>query len=330
MNTFAFCLLGFMLAMYVLLDGYDLGVETFLGIVARSPAERDAATATVRPFRDGNEVWLIAAGGALFALFPKAYASAFSGFYLPFMVVLWLLMFRGIAMELRNHYSAPIWHDFWDVCFAGSSALLAVLFGVALGNLIRGLPLDAGGYFVGTFGFLLNPFALLVGLLALCALAAHGALYLKMRTAGPPAERARLAARWLIPLNAALYAIATIATFFLVPTSVHAWWAVFPLLSLAALACAYIFDRRDRATGAFGASCLYLVTLLAAAAAALYPYLVPGFPQRTTGLSIDASAPSPVALISALVAIVVGLCVVIAYRTGVVRALTRPLAERSQ
>jgi cytochrome d ubiquinol oxidase subunit II len=323
MNTFAFGLVGFMLAMYVVLDGYDLGVAAITPLIARTSAEREGALSAIRPFRDGNEVWLIAAGGALFALFPKAYASSFSGFYLPFMVVLWLLMFRGIAMELRNHFASPIWHDFWDFCFAGSSALLIGLLGVAMGNLIRGLPLDANGYFTGTFGFLLNPYAVLVGVLAFSALVMHGGIYLTRRLEGPLADRARKLLGRLIPLEFFLYVVTTVATAFTVSTNVQLWWGVFPLISLLALGAVLICTGGANPRGAFLASSAYLVSLLAAAAATMYPFLLPGFPNRAQGLSIDASAPSPVAITSALIAIVTGVCVVIAYRTAVGRAMHR-------
>lgn len=191
MNAVAFGVIAFMLTAYVLLDGYDLGIAALMPFVARTDRERRATMDAIGPFWNGNEVWLIAAGGALFALFPQAYASAFSGFYLPLMVVLWLLMGRGIALELRGHFPSALWHQFWDAVFSLSSVLLILLFGIALGNLIRGVPLDANGYFVGTFGFLLNPFALFVGASGVVALALHGAAFLAWRIEGPPAERAR-------------------------------------------------------------------------------------------------------------------------------------------
>ncbi|MGC2633157.1 MAG: cytochrome d ubiquinol oxidase subunit II, partial [Candidatus Cybelea sp.] len=162
MSVAAFVTIAFMFAMYVMLDGYDLGVATVGALIARGERDRSAVMASIGPFWNGNEVWLIAAAAALFALFPAAFAAAFSGFYLPFIVALWLLMLRGIAVELREHFPSEVWHQFWDAAFAGSSALLIFVFGIALGNLLRGVPLDASGYFEGTFAFLLNPYALLV------------------------------------------------------------------------------------------------------------------------------------------------------------------------
>src|SRR6516225_6034578 len=138
-----------MLTAYVLLDGYDLGLAAIVPLIARTDRERAAAMESIGPFWNGNEVWLVASGGALFALFPVAYAVSFSGFYLPFVVVLWLLMFRGLAMELRGRFETQLWHEFWDTAFWLSSAMLILLFGIALGNLVRGVPLDPSGYFQG-------------------------------------------------------------------------------------------------------------------------------------------------------------------------------------
>ena len=169
MIVVAFLLLVAMLGVYVLLDGYDLGAGAVHLFVARDDAERAAVLDSIGPYWNGNEVWLIAAGGTLFALFPQVYASSFSGFYLPFMVLLWLLMFRGIAFELRGEFPSDLWRGFFDVTFAAASVLLILVLGVALGNIVRGVPLDTAHYFQGTFAFLLNPYAVGVGLLAVAA-----------------------------------------------------------------------------------------------------------------------------------------------------------------
>ena len=321
MSTLAFSLLAVMLGIYILLDGYDLGIAAITPLVARTAKEREASMRAIGPFWNGNEVWLIAAGGTLFALFPKAYASAFSGFYLPFIIVLWLLMFRGIAMELRAQLPSAIWRDFWDFCFCTSSVLLAIVFGVALGNLVRGLPLDASGYFSGTFGFLLNPFALLSGILALCALSLHGATFLTLRVEGPPAERARTLVTRLVPTTLALCIATTVFTIAALGARGPTWWMIFPVGELAGLAIAWFAARRCNVRAAFAGSSLLLASLLAAAAAAMYPYLLPGFPVRATGLSVTNVSPSPIALVSALSVIIVGLCAVVIYGTIVARSL---------
>lgn len=321
MSTLAFVVIAAMLGIYILLDGFDLGVAAITPFIARTAKEREASMRAIGPFWNGNEVWLIAAGGTLFALFPKAYASAFSGFYLPFIVVLWLLMFRGIAMELRGHFPSDVWRDFWDFCFSASSALLAIVFGVALGNLVRGVPLDASGYFSGTFAFLLNPYALLAGLLALCTLCLHGAAFITMRVDGPPADRARKRIAWLVPLSLVLCIAMTIFTSAAIGTRGPLWWAFFPIGELVGLAIAWFAARRRRARAAFAGSSVLLASLVAAAAAAMYPYLLPGFPIRATGLSVTNVSPSPIALVSALSVVVVGLCAVVAYGSIVARTM---------
>ncbi len=321
MSTLAFALLAVMLGAYILLDGFDLGVAAITPLVARGSKEREASMRAIGPFWNGNEVWLIAAGGTLFALFPKAYASAFSGFYLPFIIVLWLLMFRGVAMELHAQLTSDIWRDFWDFCFSASSALLAIVFGVALGNLVRGVPLDSSGYFSGTFALLLNPFALLTGVLALFALCLHGAIFLTLRVDGKPTERARALIARLVPITLALCIATTGVTIAALGARGPWWWAIFPLAELAGLAIAWFATQRDHARTAFAGSSLFLVALLAAAAAAMYPYLLPGFPIRATGLSVTNVSPSPVALVSALSVVIVGLCAVVVYGTIVARSM---------
>jgi cytochrome d ubiquinol oxidase subunit II len=145
METTWFCFVAVMIAMYVVLDGFDLGAGIVHLLVARTDAERRAILGSIGPVWDGNEVWLLAAGGTLYFAFPALYASSFSGFYLPLMIVLWLLILRGTSIEFRNHIQSLVWQPLWDAVFAGSSALLAVFFGAALGNVVRGVPLDASG-----------------------------------------------------------------------------------------------------------------------------------------------------------------------------------------
>ncbi len=324
MNAAAFVLLATMIALYVILDGYDLGVGAVSPFVARTGEQRAAAMASIGPFWNGNEVWLIAAGGVLFALFPRAYASAFSGFYLPFTVVLWLLMFRGIAMELRNHFTSELWRAFWDVAFTGASALLAVLFGVALGNLVRGLPLDAHGYFLGRFAFLLNPYALGVGLFALLALAQHGLAFLALRTDGELAARsARLLSRlwWGVLL---LYSLTTLASL-LLPSGAAArhpmQLAPIAVLSLLALGGVHWFTRVGKPGAAFAASAIFLASLVLAAAATMYPYLLPAFPAGSGGIAITDAGPGPGALGMTLALTLPGLAAVVLYALFVMRRM---------
>ena len=330
MIVLAFIVLMVMLGVYVLLDGYDLGTGAMQLFVARGDRERAAVLESIGPYWNGTEVWLIAAGGTLFALFPKVYASSFSGFYLPFMVLLWLLMFRGIAFELRGLFPS-LWRSFFDVTFAVASTLLILLLGVALGNVVRGVPLDKEGYFVGTFAFLLNPYALGVGLLAVAALAQHGAAWIAARVEGPPALRAAAALRVLWPIVLVLTLAMTIATLF-----VHSplpnlralpALALAPLASLAGLVAAAVFAYSGRPSRVLAASMVFLAGLLASAAFTLYPYLLPGFPAPETGLTIFTDAASPVALATILAIAIAGLLIVAAYRTFLVRQLNAPHAQ---
>ena len=204
MEAVWFAIVSAMLAVYAVLDGFDFGVGVVHRIVARTDEERRTVLAAIGPVWDGNEVWLIAAGGVLFVAFPNVYATAFSGFYMALMIVLWLLILRGVAIEFRSHQDHPLWREFWDTVFSLASALLAVVFGTTLGNLIRGVPLGKEGlrgmplftnFLIGREPGILDWYTGLVGLFTLVALAVHGALFLVWRTTGPVRERSLAFAR---------------------------------------------------------------------------------------------------------------------------------------
>ncbi len=322
MSVVAFLLIAFMIGGYVVLDGYDLGVASIAPFLAKDDRERLVAMQAIGPFWNGNEVWLVAAGGLLFALFPKGYASSFSGFYLPFIVVLWLLMGRGVAMELRGHYPSRLWHQFWDACFSVSSAVLILLFGVALGNLIRGVPLDAGGYFLGTFSFLLNGYSLLVGLFALAALAMHGATFMVLRVDGAPAERARLMLPRLWILTLVLFVAVTVATFLTRPDQLsNGWLWGLGVLAAAAFAAVFLSAARRAEPATFVSSSAFIALLMGVTAATMYPNLLRGFPDGRGSLSIFDASPSPVALASALGVSIAGMVIVLVYSTALWRKL---------
>jgi cytochrome d ubiquinol oxidase subunit II len=312
MREAAFILLAAILAGYIMLDGWDLGAGAVHLLYARTLDEREASFKAIGPFWNGNEVLLIAAGATLFALFPRAYAASFSGFYLPFIISLWLLMARGMSIELRGHFESELWRGFWDVTFAVSSALLAFIFGLALGNIVRGVPLDSAGYFAGTFAFLLNGYAVAVGFLALAALAMHGALFLSLRVNGDLRERVRRIgyAMWLSTL--ALFALVTALTLRVhpVPHSAGVWIA--PAIAFAALL--YLrFARRPLL--AFASSGIFLAAMLASAAETLYPYLLPAFPVGSGGLDVINSAPSPYGVGTAFTAALIGVAAAAIYGT---------------
>jgi len=204
LNSTWFVVLAFTLAVYAVLDGFDLGLGTIHLWLGRTREERARLIDSIGPVWNGNEVWLLAAGGSMVVAFPTLYATSFSGFYLALMLVLWLLLLRGLGIEFRHQIHHPMWEDAWDVVFAGSSALLSLLFGVALANVLRGVPFDAHGEFRGTFALLLNPFALLGGVLSVVTLALHGACWAALKMEGDLQLRARRGARALWFPSAAL------------------------------------------------------------------------------------------------------------------------------
>ncbi len=322
MNVAAFVLIAAMLAAYVVLDGWDLGLGTAYLFFARTDRERAASLTAIAPFWNGNEVVLIAAAATLFAIFPKAYAASFSGFYLPFIIVLWLLMGRGMAMELRNHFPSELWRGFWDAVLFLSSALLALLFGLALGNIVRGVPLDAAGYFNGTFGFLLNPYAAAVGLLAVAALAMHGSAYAVLRI-DDPAVAARAGksrdALWFAAL--ALYLAVTISTMRIHTISIGLLSAIAPVCALVSLAAVRFIPS---ALGKFGGSSIFLAAIVASAAETIFPYLLPGFPRGSGGLDIFTSAPGSVSIVTGFTAAVVGCGLALIYGTLTAARILRP------
>ena len=267
-NTLWFIILALMLTMYAVLDGFDLGVGALHLWVGRNDDERGRAIGSIGPVWNGNEVWLIASGGAMVVAFPHLYASAFSGFYLALMLVLWLLILRGVGIELRHQIDDPLWRQAWDVTFSGASALLAVLFGVALGNVMRGVPFDAQGEFLGSFALLLNPFAVLGGVVSLVLLSLHGAAYLFIKTDGEMQARARRAigVLWWVSL-AGIIAI-VIASFLVRPdfTANFLRWPfllIAPLLAVAALVMVKRYASRGAERETFISTSALIVGLLA-------------------------------------------------------------------
>ena len=289
MGTVWFCLVAVMIAVYVLLDGFDLGAGAIHLLVAKTNEEKRQVIASIGPVWDGNEVWLLAAGGTLFFAFPALYASSFSGFYLPLMIVLWLLILRGTSIEFRNHVESEVWTPLWDFLFCASSLLLAVFYGAALGNVVRGVPLDASGYFfeplwtnwrLGQDTGILDWYTVLVGVLALLALVMHGALWVHMKTEGQVNERAgRVATRawWGVVV---LTAFVTAVTFAVQPQlrlNFSRWWwgLVFPMLAVAGLADVQFELRRRDERKAFLASCMYLTGMLTSVVFGIYPMVMP-------------------------------------------------------
>ena len=289
METIWFCLVALMIAVYVLLDGFDIGAGAIHLLVAKTDAERRQVLASIGPVWDGNEVWLIAAGGTLYFAFPALYASGFSGFYLPLMVVLWLLIVRGISIEFRNHIRSAVWEPMWDFLFCASSLLLAVFYGAALGNVVRGVPLDASGYFfeplwtnfrLGADTGILDWYTILVGVLALAALVMHGALWVRMKTVAALSDRAaRVAgnAWWAVVLLTIVVTAVTFRVQSNIARNFSRWpsGVVFPLLAVVGLVAARIYLARKNESKAFLSSCAYLAGMMTSAVFGVYPMVLP-------------------------------------------------------
>jgi cytochrome bd ubiquinol oxidase subunit II len=306
MQTLWFILVGFMLTMYVVLDGFDLGAGVIHLFAAKNDEERRLILQAIGPVWDGNEVWLIAAGGTLFFAFPLLYASSFSGFYLPLTIVLWLLMLRGIAIELRSRVPNPVWSTFWDGVFFIGSTLLAIFYGAAMANVIRGVPLDKSGYFFEALWTDFNPFnanpgildwyTILIGLMALSTLIVHGAAYIALKVEGPLNARSRLIVRGAWASTAVLAILGTIATFVVQPQLItnflgYPWGFIFPVIALVGFVGVIVFNFRQQDLAVFFASCAFIVGMLTSAAFGIFPMLLPGV-NRTYSLTIQNASAS--------------------------------------
>jgi cytochrome d ubiquinol oxidase subunit II len=300
METLWFMIVAVMVAAYVVLDGFDLGAGVIYLAATKTADERRRIMRAIGPVWDGNEVWLLAAGGTLYFAFPLLYASSFSGFYLPLMMVLWLLMLRGIGIELRSHMHNPVWVGFFDVIFSVSSVLLCIFFGAALGNVVRGVPLRADQYFfeplwtnfrVGTDNGILDWYTVLTGVIALVTLTTHGSLYVAVKTEDELNGRARRVAQWLWPVQLLLTVAGLIATVAIRPGVLdnykhHAVGFAIPVLVFGALAVMMhgMIKRADKM--AFVASGVYIVGMLVGAAFGLYPVVLPASTDPALNLTI--------------------------------------------
>jgi cytochrome bd ubiquinol oxidase subunit II len=321
LNLLWFVLLGVLLAGYAILDGFDLGVG-ILHLAARNEKERRLMINSIGPLWDGNEVWLVTFGGAMFAAFPNAYASIFSGFYVAFMALLFALIFRAVSMEFRSKRDSQSWRRFWDYSFFGASTLATFLFGVAVGNALTGIPIDANGEFVGSFFDLIRPFPILLGLLTVSFAAMHGAIYLFLKTEG---ELQQLVHRWMwhsFGFTLIAYVLATIFALAFIPNAVrnfneHSWaWAIVVLtvLAFANIPRAIFMGRPFYA---FLSSSLTIVALVFLFSLTLYPNLVVSSISPACSLNIyNASSSQKTLRIMAIIALV-GMPFVLGYTAAI-------------
>jgi cytochrome d ubiquinol oxidase subunit II len=305
-ETIWFICVALMITMYVLLDGFDLGAGAIHLFTARDDRERRTIIRAIGPVWDGNEVWLIAAGGTLFFAFPTLYASSFSGFYLPLIMVLWFLMIRGLSIELRGHIKDPMWTSFWDAMFFIGSTLLAIFFGAALGNVVRGVPLDEDGYFFQPLWTNFSPFnetpgildwyTILIGLLALATLVVHGSNFIAVKTEGQVNARSRRIARLFTFATAALTLLATLATFWVSPWMLESfnerpYGYILPLVAIAGLAGMIFFNFKGNEKVAFLSSSAYILGMLTSTVFGVYPKVLPAV-NPANSLTIQNAASS--------------------------------------
>jgi cytochrome d ubiquinol oxidase subunit II len=304
METLWFMIVAVMVAAYVVLDGFDLGAGVIYLGAARTSDERRRIMRAIGPVWDGNEVWLLASGGTLYFAFPQLYASSFSGFYLPLMMVLWLLMLRGIGIELRAHMANPVWIGFFDIIFCVSSVLLCIFFGAALGNVVRGVPLRQDHYFfealwtnfrVGANPGILDWYTVLTGVIALVTLTTHGSLYVAIKTEGELNRRARAVALSVWPVQVLLTIVGLVATIYIRPTvldnyRLHIVGFLIPGVVYGSLGVMIYAMRKGQEVAAeklaFVASALYIVGMLVGAAFALYPVVLPSSTDPALNLTI--------------------------------------------
>jgi len=319
--TIWFILVGVLLTGYAVLDGFDLGIGA-LHLFTSKDQERRVMINAIGPVWDGNEVWLVTGGGALFAAFPNVYATVFSGFYLALMLLLASLIFRAVAIEFRSKQPMHWWRQLWDIGFAGGSLLSSLLIGTALGNIAWGVPVDANGEFAGTFLGLLTPYPLLVGVTTVALFMMHGAIYGVLKTEGELHDKLR---RWA--MNSIIFFVIsavtlTMATLLFVPHMAarvrdHPWLFSVALANMLAIANIPREFHRGNDGLAFLSSCAAIVTLMALFALNLFPYLVYSLPHPENSLTIYNAASSPKTLGIMLLIAGIGVPVVVAYTISI-------------
>lgn len=316
-----FLLVGVLLVGYAVLDGFDLGIG-MLHLFAKGDFERRTLLNSIGPVWDGNEVWLITGGGALFAAFPEVYATVFSGFYIPFYLLLTALIFRAVAIEFRSKRESERWRRNWDVSFSIASLVIALLAGVALGNMIVGIPLDKNFEYTGGFFNLLNPYSLLVGITTVSLFAMHGSIYAVLKTDGELQERAK---KWISSTTVffgVCYVIVTMATIVFVPNMLNNMrsapiFMLVPVVNLLAIIGIFYTTRTGQEMKAFILSCLNIACLLALFGIGLFPNLVtnsvPGLPSMT----IRNASSTEASLTTMFTIALLGMPFVIAYTSAI-------------
>lgn len=316
LNTLWFLLIAVLFTGFFFLEGFDYGVGMLLPFVAKSDRERRVVINTIGPHWDGNEVWLLTAGGAIFAAFPHWYATLFSGFYLALFLILFGLIIRGVAFEFRSKDDSPRWRKTWDTALFVGSLLPALLWGVAFANIVRGVPIDGSMTFTGNLLTLLNPFSLLGGLVTLTLFALHGALFLSLKTEGVILERVQSILRWVwIPV---LVTILAFVGFSIVETDLFDGFNVVQgvglALAVAALLAAVFMIRQQRYGRAFTGTGLTIIGTVAFLFGGLFPRVMPSSLGSEFDLTIYNASSSPYTLQVMSIVALIFVPVVLAYQ----------------
>lgn len=321
LNTIWFILIIAILTGYAILDGFDFGVG-ILHLFHKSDENRRISINSIGPLWDGNEVWLVVGGGALFAAFPEVYATVFSGFYNAFIILIMMLLFRGVAIEFRSKRENPKWRKGWDICFSLGSFGAALLFGIAFGNLARGVSLDEKKNVIGGFLDLLNPYSLLVGLTTVSLLTLHGAIFLIMKTEGEMRDNVSKQLKKLIFIFISLYVITTVSTFIYQPHLIeifknNIWLVVIPIATLLLVLNLPREVHFKREFKAFLSSSGTIALLISLVAIGIFPNLVYSDPDPQNSLNIYNSASTKSTLTTMLIIACIGAPLVISYTTVV-------------
>lgn len=325
-----FILWGVLWAVYFMLDGFDFGVGMLHSFIGKNDAEKRTAINTIGPVWDGNEVWLITAGGATFAAFPTTYALMFSYLYSPLLIILFALIFRGVAFEFRGKGESEMWKKGWDLAIFLGSLIPSLLFGVAFGNIFQGLPMDEQGYH-GTLFMLLNPYGLLTGIFFVLLFIVHGSLWLNIKSEGDVKTRATHVA------NKTWYLLATVAVVFLIYTAFATRlynnyidmpvWFIVPMLAVISLFGIKIFSLKEWFTTAFLSSCILIVMVTFTGIIGLYPNLIPSNIDQQYSLTIFNSSSSPYTLKIMTIVAMIFVPVVIAYQIWIYKIFRHRLSS---
>jgi cytochrome d ubiquinol oxidase subunit II len=321
LNTVWFILVGVLFTGYAMLDGFDLGIGA-LHLFTKDDAERRTMLNVISPVWDGNEVWLVTGGGALFAAFPNVYATVFSGFYLTFILLLVSLIFRAVAIEFRSKQPMRWWRQTWDIGFSAGSLLSGLLIGVAMGNIAWGVPIDERGEFAGTFLSLLKPYPLLLGVTTVALFMMHGAIYGALKTEGALHDKLRRWTMKAIVFFVICVTVLTIATLFYVPhmterVRANPWLFIILVANLLAIANVPREFHHGRDWRAFLSSCAAMISLMLLFGLNMYPNLVYSLPNPENSLNIYNAASSSKTLGIMLIMACIGVPLVIAYTVSI-------------